>query len=494
MTSLMDPVERWASRSPAAVALRDPAGDLTYDGLERAARRLATTLQGWSVSPGQHVVLLAPAVPEFVVAYLGIQAAGAVLVPMNTMSRADEIRYVLQDADVRAVLVWPDLGPAAAEAAAGLDVPLHELHQDLWGPDVPPVEVVRRDVDDTAAILYTSGTTGRPKGAQLTVGNVLAAGEISGEISNGTPADRVGSALPLFHIFGQISVMMSALTAGCSLSLLHPFEPKAMLDMIRRDRLTVIAGVPTMWNAVLRLQDDGSQPALDHVRLAVSGGAALPGPVARDFERRFGCELLEGYGLTETTSQGTFNRGGKPGSVGRAVPRTRLEVRDSAGNAAGPDEVGEIHILGPSVMKGYWRRPEDTASVLAADGWLRTGDLGRFDADGELFIVDRLKDLIIRGGYNVYPAEVEEVLYDHPDIVEAAVIGVPDDYYGEEVAAVVVLREGVVLGSDEVIAWSRAHLSAYKIPRLVRFVDELPKGPSGKILKRAIDTTGLRPA
>lgn len=493
MASLLDPAQHWASHHPDSIALRDPSGNVSYAQLLDAARRLAGSLRALGVQTGHRVVLLAPAVPEFVIAYLGIQAAGAVLVPMNTMSRADEVRYVLSDCGATAVLVWPELGPAPAQAAQDLGLPLLVLHPDLWAPHLPPAEIVQRDGGDTAAILYTSGTTGRPKGAELTVDNILAAAEISVEISDGSPAERIGTGLPLFHIYGQISVMMAALTAGCSLSLLSPFRSDAMLEMIRRDQLTVICGVPTMWNAVLQLDADAdtASSGLTSVRLAVSGGAALPGPVAREFARRFGCELLEGYGLTETTSQGTFNRGGTRGAVGRPVPRTRVDVRDDDGNPVPAGEVGEVHISGPSVMRGYWQRPQETAAVLV-DGWLRTGDLGRFTDSGELFIVDRLKDLIIRGGYNVYPAEVEEVLYAHPDVTEVAVVAVPHEHYGEEVAAVVVLRPGAALAGSELTAWAREHLSAYKIPRIVAFVDDLPKGPSGKILKRAIDKTILR--
>ena len=325
----------------------------------------------------------------------------------------------------------------------------------------------------------------------ISVANILTSAVISNRISDGTPADRIGTALPLFHIFGQISVMMSALTCGGSLSLVSPFTPRSMLDRIRDDRLTVIAGVPTMWNAMLAAQTSHAPEDLQRVRLAVSGGAALPGKIARDFEARFACRLLEGYGLTETTSLGTLHRGGKPGSVGTPVPETLVDVRDDAGAPVPTGEVGEVHIKGPTVMQGYWNRPQETAAVLSVDGWLRTGDLGRFDEDGDLFIVDRLKDLIIRGGYNVYPAEVEGVLYDHPEVVEAAVVGVPHEHFGEEIAAVVVLRSGSTLTAEEVVAWAGTRLSAYKVPRIVRFTDDLPKGASGKILKRALDRTSL---
>ena len=346
-------------------------------------------------------------------------------------------------------------------------------------PTIPPATVVDRDAADTTAILYTSGTTGRPKGAQLTVGNLLSAGEIGAESSRGNPSDRTGTGLPLFHIFGQGSVMMATFTGGGSLSLLARFDPAAMLDLVRRDKLTIMAGVPTMWNAMLHAAADVDSSDFEQLRIAISGGASLPGEVARAFEARFNCTILEGYGLTETSAFGTFNsidRVAKIGYTGRAVPRTEVEVRDHDGNVCQAGTVGEVFIKGPTVMKGYWKRPADTAAVLSDDGWFRTGDLGETDADGDLRIVDRVKDLIIRGGYNVYPGEVEEVLYQHPDIIEAAVIGIPDDYYGEEVAAVVAVRPGSDLEADDVTSWARERLSAYKIPRVVQFIDALPKG------------------
>ncbi|MFC6012549.1 AMP-binding protein, partial [Nocardia lasii] len=364
------------------------------------------------------------------------------------------------------------------------------------GADSGPAstEVRDRDLDDTAAILYTSGTTGRLKGAQLTVGNLLSAGEIGVACSRSTRADRAGTALPLFHVFGQASVMMTTFTAGGSLSLLPRFDAAAMTSMLRRDRLTVLAGVPTMWNAMLHAADEADPDDFAHLRIAISGGASLPAAVTRQFEQRFGCTILEGYGLTETTAFGTFtdiDRGPKLGSVGSATPFTRIEVRDEAGDPCPPSTVGEIFIRGETVMKGYWERPSDTAAVLDDNGWLRTGDLGAIDTDGDLRIVDRAKDLIIRGGYNVYPSEVEEALFAHPDIVEVAVIGIPDDHYGEEVAAVVVRHPKSPLTADDISTWARERLSAYKIPRLIQFVDTLPKGATGKILKRSIDRESL---
>ncbi|MEV0976506.1 AMP-binding protein [Streptomyces sp. NPDC049915] len=494
MTSVLDPVCRHAAATPDSIALRGAVDQWTYRQLRDASAGYAGALAAAGLCPGDRVLLAAPSVPEFVVAYLGIQAAGCVVVPVNTMVTRAEAEYVLGDAGCSLAIAWHALGPAVAEAAAALKVPFWTLSLGTSVVGAPPARVVDRDRDETAAILYTSGTTGRPKGAQLTVGNLLSAGEIGAECSRASSTDRIGTGLPLFHVFGQASVLMAALTVGGSMSLLARFDPASMLEMLRRDRLTIMAGVPTMWNAMLHAAGDANSADFAGLRVAVSGGASLPGQIARAFEARFGCTILEGYGLTETTAFGTFNdldRGAKTGYTGRAVPRVQVQVRDDDGNECPPGKVGEVHIKGHTVMRGYWNRPADTAAALSPDGWFRTGDLGEIDTDGDLRIVDRLKDLIIRGGYNVYPGEIEEVLYEHPDIVEAAVIGVPDDHYGEEVAALVAARPGSQLDAAEVSGWARERLSAYKIPRIVRFVDALPKGPTGKILKRSIDRTAL---
>ncbi|MGV9863965.1 AMP-binding protein [Rhodococcus koreensis] len=493
--NVLDPVSRHADATPDNIALRGADSTLTYGQLRAASTRYAGALTEAGLSPGDRILLAAPSVPEFVVAYLGIQAAGCVVVPVNTMSTRPETEYVLTDAGAALAIVWHELGPAIADAAAALHIPVWTLTPDSASPDTEPAAVAERDRDDTAAILYTSGTTGRPKGAELTVGNLLSGGEIGAECSRGSSEDRTGTGLPLFHVFGQASVMMATFTGGGSLTLLARFDPAAMLALLRRDRLTIMAGVPTMWNAMLHAADGADSQDFTQLRIAISGGASLPGEVAREFESRFGCTILEGYGLTETTAFGTFNdidRGGKIGYTGRAVPRLAVEVRDHDGLACPPGTVGEVFVKGATVMKGYWNRPSDTAAVLDLDGWLRTGDLGEIDADGDLRIVDRVKDLIIRGGYNVYPSEVEEVLYTHPDIVEAAVVGVPDDHYGEEVAAVVATVPGSGLDGAQLTGWARERLSAYKIPRIVAIVDSLPKGSTGKILKRSIDRTALR--
>ncbi|WP_182348464.1 AMP-binding protein [Tomitella gaofuii] len=505
MPNVIDPVRRHAADSPDKTAVREGGTDWSYGRLYAAAVAYGAALRRDGITTGDRVLLAAPTTPEFIVAYLGIQAVGAIAVPVNTMSTAAEVEYYLSDSGATLAVGWHGLGPAVADGAGTAGVPCRAL------PSMDPaaaqtatstdIDVADREADDTCAILYTSGTTGRPKGAQITVDNLLAAGEIGAHGARGGADDRTGTGLPLFHVFGQASVMMATFCGGGMLSLLPRFDPVAMIEMLRRDKLTIMCGVPTMWNAMLHAASDASPADFASLRVAVSGGASLPGEVARAFETKFGCTLLEGYGLTETAAIATFNdidKGGKIGSVGAPMTRMAVEIRDPIeGHPCQRGEVGEVFVQGPTVTTGYWNRPEATKAALV-DGWFRTGDLGVLDDDGDLRIVDRLKDLIIRGGYNVYPGEVEEVLYAHPDVVEAAVVGVPDDHYGEEVAALIVVRPGsgadADADADAIDAWCRERLSAYKVPRLIRFTDALPKGATGKILKRAIDRAGLRGA
>ncbi|MEV0322864.1 long-chain fatty acid--CoA ligase [Streptomyces sp. NPDC050658] len=480
-----------ARSAPESVALRGEGADSwSYGRLRERAAAVAGRLTEQGVRPGDRVLLVAPSVPEFAFAYYGILAAGAIAVTANTMATRRELTYIAQDAGARTVLGWHGITPAPEQAAAELALSYWELRQGLAG--LPETDATGAphpvSADDTAALLYTSGTTGRPKGAQLTHGNLDACAEIFREVHGITSHDRAVTGLPLFHVFGQACVMATTMRAGGSLTLLERFRTPMMLALIQRDRPTFISGVPTMWNALLGAAD-GTDADFGGLRLASSGGASLPVEVMRAFEERFGCAIVEGYGLTETTGAATCHVAGgpaKPGYVGRALPGCAISVRDDEGRELPPGEVGEVHIKGPVVMKGYWNRPDATAEALH-EGWLRTGDLGATDDEGDLRIVDRKKDLVIRGGYNVYPREVEEVLYEHPDIVEAAVVGVPDEHYGEEVAAVIALRPGAVLGEAELRAWAKERLSAYKVPHVVAVVDELPKGPTGKILKRAID-------
>ncbi|MET0467554.1 MAG: AMP-binding protein [Aeromicrobium sp.] len=485
----------WAHTDSDAdrVAIRSPR-TITFGQLRRTNEQVAGAVRAAGIAPLDRVLFIAPSIPEFPEVYYGLHAAGVTVITMNTMSTEPEIGYVLDDSGASLVIAWHECASNARAAAADRGLQFWQLDAGFSFDAEPLTEPHDHAPQDTALILYTSGTTGRPKGAELTAANLVDTVTSFQPVLNISADDRFGTGLPLFHVYGQAVCMNTTLATGASFSLVHPFDPKVMLDVMVADELTTMAGVPTMWNAMLHAEGDYTPEDFSALRLATSGGASLPVEVIRAFKDKFDCAILEGYGLTESTGAATFNdinREQRTGTVGPALPGSRIEVRDPEGNVLGPDQPGEVYIAGPTIMKGYWNRPDATAADLR-DGWLKTGDIGTIDADGYLSIVDRVKDLIIRGGYNVYPREVEEVLYEHPDIVEVAVVGVPDDHYGEEIAAVTVLTEGSDATPESIRAWAKERLSAYKVPRLFAFVDALPKGATGKILKRAIDRDELR--
>ncbi|WP_406005153.1 long-chain fatty acid--CoA ligase [Streptomyces sp. NBC_00637] len=489
------------------VAVRQDETVLTYAQLDDASARVATLLRDRGVRPGDRVALVMPNVILFPVAYYGILRAGGVVVPMNPLLKAREVAFTLRDCGARLVLTFPlsaeEVVRAAAETGTECLVTDPVEFGALMRATEPTADVVDRARDDTAVILYTSGTTGTPKGAELTHRNLTtnAVTTVRTLIRIG-PDDVLFGGLPLFHAFGQTCALNAAVAAGASLTLLPRFDPATALRIMRRDEVTVFLGVPTMYTALLHAGvPDGH--GLPRLRLAVSGGASLPVEVLHGFERELGIPVLEGYGLSETSPVAVFNppdRPRKAGSIGLPVRGVEVRLVSDDGSPVGPGDVGEIAIRGENVMKGYRNRPDATAEAVRG-GWFHSGDLARVDEDGYYFIVDRKKDLIIRGGYNVYPREIEEVLYEHPAVAEAAVVGVPHDVHGEEVAAVVVLRDGEDTTAGEILRFVKERVAAYKYPRIVTFTDALPKGATGKILKREItvertdlnDTVGREP-
>jgi long-chain acyl-CoA synthetase len=473
-----------ASRRGDATALKLDDAELSYAMLDGASAHVAGLLRERGVEPGDRVGIMLPNVPYFAVCYYGILRAGAVVVPMNVLLKGREVAFYCGDPDSRVVFVWHDFAEAGETGAeqAGTDciVVKPGEFEELVGTAPAVTEVAERAEDDTAVILYTSGTTGTPKGAELTHSNLKRNAEIAeGLFGLGEDAMTLG-ALPLFHSFGQTCGLNATVFAGGCLTLIPRFDPERALEIIERDGVNVFQGVPTMYAAMLNAAGSHDSSSL---QVCVSGGAALPVEILRGFEEKFGCKVLEGYGLSETSPVASFNhpdRERKPGSIGTPVEGVEMKLADEE------DGVGEIAIRGHNVMKGYWRKPEATEEVMR-DGWFHTGDLAQVDEDGYYFIVDRKKDMIIRGGYNVYPREIEEVLYEHPAVREAAVLGVPHDELGEEVGAAVALKDGQEVGADELQAFVKEQVAAYKYPRRIWFVDELPKGPTGKILKREIE-------
>ncbi|MFF4960375.1 long-chain fatty acid--CoA ligase [Streptomyces sp. NPDC001222] len=490
MPNLAEFLTRTAQRQPERPALRLDTQVTTYAELDERSARVAALLRAEGVHPGDRVALMLPNVPEFVVLYYGILRAGAIVVPMNPLLKAREIGYQLGDSGAALLFEWyraPGEGAQGAAAAGTRHIVVEPSSlAGLLSGHEPLAAVAETAGDDVAVLLYTSGTTGRPKGAALTHAGLRHNTEVNTEhVQRMTAQDVVVGCLPLFHIFGQICAMSVAVHSGASLTLIPRFDPATVLEAVVRDGATVFDGVPTMYAALLQHPAEVDVPTL---RMCLSGGASLPVEVLHGFERRFGCTVLEGFGMSETSPVVTFNhldRPRKAGSIGTPIQDVEVRLLDEEGRDVGPGEVGELAVRGPNVMKEYWNLPEATAAAIP-DGWLRSGDLARQDEDGFLYIVDRKKDMIIRGGYNVYPREIEEVLHEHPAVALAAVVGVRHERLGEEVAAAVVLREGAQAGAEELQQFVKDRVAAYKYPRMVWLVDALPTGPTGKILKREI--------
>ena len=466
---------------------------MTYRELSEAAARVAGAIRRHGLRPGDRVGLVLPNVPAFPELFFGSLLAGCVVVPMNPLLKASEIDFYLRDAGVTLVFVWEGASDAAERAAAPLGVRVVAVPASGVEPPRPddvdgPLPPAPGADDDTVVILYTSGTTGTPKGAELTNANLASnAQTVAGSVIGMTADDVVMGCLPLFHVFGLTCGLNAAVQSGACLTLIPRFSPARALEVIERDRVTVFEGVPTMYSAMLHVEGRAAAD-VSTLRVCASGGSAMPVEMMRAFESAFGCVIVEGYGLSETSPVASFNHAGaerKPGSIGTQIAGVAMRLIDPLGETSPPGEIGEIVIRGENVMKGYWGRPEATRAAIP-DGWFRTGDLATVDQDGYYTIVDRKKDLIIRGGYNVYPREIEEVLHAHPAVAGVAVIGIEHEHLGEEVGAAVTLKPGFVVGVEELRDFVKERVAAYKYPRHVWLVDDLPTGATGKILRREV--------
>ena len=490
--NLASNVVRSARAYPDRTALRLGDDTVSYGTLDQASARMAGLLHDRGVKPGDPVGIMLPNTPEFAIAYFGVVRAGGIVVPMNPLLKSREVAYYLGDSGAGLLFAWHDFadeartGAQQAEADAVVVEP--SGFDGLLASGPPAEDMVDRHEDDTAVILYTSGTTGQPKGAELTHANLTRNCEVvATELLRLTTDDVMFGGLPLFHAFGQTCTLNAAVASGACLTLLPRFDAGQALRILAAHGVTVCAGVPTTFGRLVQAPDRDAYD-VSRLRLSICGGAAMPVQVLRAFEAAFACVVLEGYGLSETSPVASFSRldaERKPGSIGTPIPGVQMRVVDDKGNEVPHGETGEIVIRGPNVMKRYWQRPEATAAAIR-DGWFHTGDLGRVDEDGYFWIVGREKDVIIRGGYNVYPREVEAVLYEHPAVADAAVIGLPSADLGEEVGAAVVLKRGASATAEELRDYVKRRVAAYKYPRKVWIVDALPKGPTGKILKREV--------
>jgi long-chain acyl-CoA synthetase len=490
---------------PERTALVAGPNTFSYAVLDEQARRFAGALTDLGVEPGDRVALMLPNVPQFSIAYFGILYAGATVVPLNVLLAGPEVAYHLADSHSRVLVAWEGFLQSARDgftdwgdsehlvvvSGGGAPELGHKEHAfaALLGGAEAVQDLPATAPDDTAVILYTSGTTGKPKGAELTQFNMFFNAHYCRTMLLPLNPDTVAlGTLPLFHSFGQTVMHNAVLGAGGTVVLLPRFDPTAAFELMQGHKVNFFGGVPTMYFALLN-HPDADKYDLSGLEYCVSGGSAMPVEVMKAFDEKYNVNILEGYGLSETSPVASFNQLDRPkkaGSVGLPLWGVEFRLEDAEGKVVvNTDEPGEICIKGHNVMKGYLGRPDATKEAIV-DGWFHSGDIGVRDADGYYFIVDRKKDMIIRGGFNVYPREVEEVLYAHPAVAEAAVIGVPHPSHGEEIKAILTLKRDAEADADEVIAFCKTRLAAYKYPRIVEFLDELPKGPTGKILKREL--------
>lgn len=510
MLNLATLLESTAYQNPQREAIVFNQVRLNYAQLNGAANQVANGLTQLGIQKGDKVAISCLNLPYFPIVYYGILKTGAVVVPLNVLLKPREIAYHLQDSDAKAYFCFEgtDILPMGQMGYAGFQESPNCEHFIMLtvNPAAPsPIEGTKTlgmlmmnqpptfttsntNADDTAVILYTSGTTGRPKGAELSHSNMVMNARLGDNLGTSKDNDAHLIILPLFHSFGQTCQMNAGIYTGSKLVLLARFDPDAALAAMEKENITVFAGVPTMYWALLNHPEAHKydlEKIASNLRLCCSGGSAMPVEVMRAFESKFKVKILEGYGLSETSPVASFNRmdrPSKPGSVGLPVWGVEIRIVDENGNEVAQGGLGEIVIKGHNVMKGYYKKSQANVEAFR-NGWFHTGDVGRKDEEGYIYIVDRVKDMIIRGGFNVYPREIEEVLMSHPAVSLAAVVGLPDDQYGEEVKAFVVRKPNTMLTEEELIIWSKENMASYKYPRMIEFRDSLPMNATGKILK-----------
>lgn len=490
-------LRRSAQQVPEVTAIHFQGHEMTYAELDTAVDAFAAGLAKLGLHQGSKVGILLGNCPQFVIAYYAIARIGAVSVPVNPLYTPGELQFILSDAGVEAVVAVAPMAPLFQMMRPTLPTLQHVILVGGAGEgaiefsqvSVDPAECREAVIDenDLAVVLYTSGTTGKPKGAMLShrnlVSNALQAGTFLGIVQS----DRVICVLPMFHVFCMTVCLNAPILRGSTLIVFPKFSPTETAHSIRDHQATMFAGVPTMYNFLVQ-HPECHNDDLRSLRIAISGGASMPIAVMKAFEQKYGVQINEGYGLSEASPVVCFNPidgERKPGTIGTTIPEVEVRLVGEDGSERGVGEIGELICRGPNIMLGYLNRPEDTA-VTIRDGWLYTGDLATVDEDGYYAIVDRKKDMIIVGGFNVYPREVEEVLFQHPNVGEAAVVGLPDPEYGEKVRAYVALKQADGCTEDDLISYCAEHLANYKVPKEIFIIEELPKNATGKILRREL--------
>ena len=512
MLNLAVLLEDSARNVPDRIAVICGETRFTYAEIDAKANQVANALKKIGIGNGDKVALSSPNLPFFPMIYYGILKVGAVVVPLNILLKSREIAYHLGDSDAKAYFCFEgtnDLPIGAegfkgfSETAACENFILLTLDPKTHSPEAnsknftefienQPTEFASAltNAEDTAVILYTSGTTGQPKGAELTHLNMLLNARLSDNMYPRADHDTHLITLPLFHSFGQTVQMNAGFYNRATVVLLPRFTPDAALSAMQTHDVTLFAGVPTMYWALLNFAGADKfdlAKIANNLRMCFAGGSPLPVEVLKNFETKFNTKIIEGYGLSETSPIAVFNKSGsaRAGSVGFPVWGVEIRVVDENGNDVADGDLGEIVIRGHNIMKGYYKRPEATTNAIK-NGWFHSGDIGRRDAEGYLFIADRVKDMILRGGFNVYPRELEEVLLTHEAVSLAAVVGIAHDELGEEVKAYIILKQSVNLTENELIGWCRERMANYKYPRFVEFRETLPMTATGKILKREL--------
>lgn len=509
--NLVEQVRTQAFKQPEKTAFHFMGKDTTYGEFEFQVGRFASALQQMGVQKGDHVALLLANTPHYLISLYATMRIGAVAIPVNPIYTPDEISYIIKNGDVKVVIALdmllplveagvqmfpqvvgyivcettPDVAEKYAALSDAAKAKTSLFTQTLMSSTEAADPVALGD-DDTAIILFTSGTTGQPKGAMLTHKNLYSNARDISDYLKFSESDRIIATLPVFHVFALSVVVNAPLLKGATILLVPRFSPAEVFDIAAKHQATVFAGVPTMFNFLYQYEA-GDVSAFSTLRLAISGGASLPVSLLHSFEDKFNVRVSEGYGLSEASPVTCFNpidKERKAGSIGQSIVNVENKVVNELGEEVPVGEVGELIVRGPNVMKGYYKMPEETENAIR-DGWLYTGDLAKKDEEDYFYIVDRKKDMIIVGGYNVYPREVEEVLFAHPNIVEAAVLGYPDANLGEVVHAYIVLKEPTTT-PKEIQEYCANHIAKYKVPKEVEILDELPKNATGKILRRSL--------